>query len=82
MPINIRVSDLIAAEERFDAAEKELREHSASEESSTFESIDKQGRKSLNVSGIYFERHEQLLHRVEKAYYDLAAIRRRFVEGV
>ena len=79
----VRLRDLIAAEERLDAAEAEYREYNNDPSKwAAFESVDKQGRRSLNVSEHDFERRDSLRGRVDYERRALLSLRRAFVEEV
>ena len=77
----VRLKDLIDAEQRFEAAEAEFRRvNNDPSEWAAFESVDRQGRRSLNVSEHHFERLDTLRAQVEHERRAVLALRRRFIE--
>ena len=77
----VKWRDLIAAEERLEAAEAEYRKYNGDPEQwAAFESVDPQGRRSLNVSKFHFEKRDALLAQIEHERRAVLAMRKRFVE--
>ncbi len=79
----IMLRDLIAAEERLEAAEREYRRYTENpaEWVATYESVDKAGKRSLNIGQGHLDRHARLLGDVEGERRALLALRQRFIEG-
>ncbi len=79
----IKIRDLIAAEEAVEAAETAYRKlNNDVNEWSAFESMDKQGKRTLNVSPVHFERRDAARAGIETAHQQLLAAKRAFFEGV
>ncbi len=79
----IRVLDIIAAEEAVEAAETAYRRlNDDIDEWSAFESVDKQGKRSLNVSPVHFERRDAALAGITAAEQQLLATKQLFFAGV
>ncbi len=79
----IKIRDLIAAEEALEAAEADYRRlNDNPSEWSAWESVDKQGRRALNVHAGHFERREHAISRVQAAQQQLLAAKRGFMAGV
>ncbi len=79
----IRILDLIAAEEAVEAAEVAFKKlNDDVDEWSAFESMDKQGRRTLNVSPVHYERRDAARAGIATAQQQLLAAKRAFLEGV
>ena len=79
----IKIRDLIAAEEALEAAEAEYRKiHNDPRVWSAFESMDKRGKRSLNVMPAQFARQEDAANKVKAAHQQLLACKRAFLLGV
>ncbi len=79
----IRILDLVAAEESIEAAEAAYKKlNDDIDEWSAFESMDKQGKRTLNVSPIHFERRDAARAGIATAQQQLLAAKRAFLEGV
>ena len=79
----IKIRDVIAAEEVLEAAEAEFRRlNDDPSQWAAFESMDKQGRRTLNVHATHFERREAALAHVQAAHQQLLATKRDFISGV
>ncbi len=79
----IKVRDLIAAEEALEAAEAEFRDYNTdSRQWSAFESLDKRGKKHLNIQPGHFEHQDFLVQKIEARRNELRALRAQFLEGV
>ena len=79
----IKIRDLIAAEEALEAAEAESRKLSHDTTTwSAFESMDKRGKRTLNILPAQFARQEDAANRVKAAQQQLLATKRAFLEGV
>ena len=79
----IKIRDLIAAEEALEAAEAESRKLSHDTSTwSAFESMDKRGRRTLNILPAQFARQEDAANKVKAAHQQLLATKRAFLEGV
>lgn len=75
----VKIRDLIAAEEAVEAAEKESHELRHNPNMwSAFESMDKQGRRHLNISAAQFERQDFADAKVCEAHQALMALRQQF----
>jgi hypothetical protein len=75
----VKIRDLIAAEEALEAAEREARELRQNPALwSAFESMDRQGRRSLNVSAAQFERQDFADAQVRARMQELLALRQQF----
>ncbi len=78
-----KVRDLIAAEEAIEEAEREYRRLSTDQtEWSAFESVDRFGKRSLNLMPAHFERLDAARARITAAEQQLRATKRAFFEGV
>ncbi len=79
----VKLRDLIAAEEAVEAAEAAYRTLNDDVSAwSAFESMDKQGKRTLNVSPLHFERRDAARARIATAHQQLLAAKRGFLEGV
>ncbi len=79
----IRILDIIAAEEAVEAAEGAYGKlNNDVNEWSAFESMDKQGKRTLNVSPLHFERRDAACAGIATAQQRLLAAKRAFFEGV
>lgn len=78
-----KIRDLIAAEEAVEEAEREFRRlNDDPQEWSAFESVDRFGKRSLNILPGHFERREAAQHRITAAQQQLRATKRAYLEGV
>ncbi len=80
--MTVKIRDLIAAEEALERAEQDFLRLNNPDEWSAWESVDKRGKRSLNVLPAHFERREAAMGRVEAARQQLLATKRAFLEGV
>lgn len=79
----ILLKDSIAAEEPFLAAEHEFRSFNNSpDQRSAFETVDRQGRKHLNILPAQYDRQEALEAKVVEQRAALLALRKAYIEGV
>ncbi len=79
----IKIRDLIAAEEAVEAAEEDFRKlNNDPSQWAAFESMDKRGKRTLNVMPGHFERREHAIGRVQAAQQQLLATKRAFLEGL
>jgi hypothetical protein len=79
----VKIRDLIAAEEALEAAEDEFRTlNNDYRQWSAYESLDKRGKRVLNVMPAQFERRGDALRHIEVARLQLIAAKRSFLEGV
>ncbi len=79
----IKIRDLIVAEEAVEAAETAYRTLNDDVSAwSAFESMDKQGKRTLNVSPLHFERRDAARAGIATAQQQLLAAKRAFLEGV
>lgn len=75
----IKIKDLIAAEEAYEAAEKESRAlRQDPDQWSAFEIMDRQGKRSLVVGEAQFQRQAHLDAQVQARMQELVALRQRF----
>ncbi len=78
MPL-VKIRDLIAAEEALEKAEQESRGlRQNPDQWSAFESMDRQGRRHLNISEAQFQRQADLDAQVELRRRALIALRQQF----
>ncbi len=78
-----KLRDIIAAEEALESAEAEFRTlNDDPRQWSAFESMDKRGKRTLNVSPVHFERREAACAGIATAQQQLLAAKRAFFEGV
>ena len=79
----VKIRDLIAAEEALEAAEDEFRTlNNDYRQWSAYESLDKRGKRVLNVMPAQFERQENAQQNIRAARLQLIATKRAFLEGV
>jgi ferritin-like metal-binding protein YciE len=79
----VKLRDIIAAEEALEAAEEEFRQlNNDPRQWSAFETLDKRGKRVLNVLESQFERRGEAMHRINAARQQLLATKRAFMEGV
>ena len=79
----MKIRDLIAAEEALEAAEDDFRTlNNDYRQWSAYESLDKRGKRVLNVMPAQFERRGDAMRRIEVARLQLIAAKRSFLEGV
>ncbi len=79
----IKLRDIIVAEEAVEAAELAFRTLNDDVNAwSAFESMDKQGKRTLNVSPVHFERRDAARAGIATAQLRLLAAKRAFLEGV
>jgi hypothetical protein len=79
----MKIRDLIAAEEALEAAEDDFRTlNNDYRQWSAYESLDKRGKRVLNVMPAQFERRGDAMRRIEIARFQLIAAKRSFLEGV
>ncbi len=79
----IKIRDLIAAEEAVEAAEVAYRKlNDDMDEWSAYESMDRRGKRTLNVSPVHFERRDAARAGIATAQQQLLAAKRAFLEGV
>ena len=75
----VKIRDLIAAEEALEAAEGEFRKFNDDPSQwMAFESLDKRGRKHLNIHPGHFEHREALMKNVEARHIELRSLRVQF----
>jgi hypothetical protein len=79
MPVKIR--DLMAAEQRLDEAEAEVRKAQNPDEWSAHESVDKLGKRTIHLAEGHFEKLDYLRKRVEVAENELRQLQRAFARG-
>ncbi|WP_406266050.1 hypothetical protein OH799_19495 [Nocardia sp. NBC_00881] len=77
----IRIQDLLDAEKRVEQAEAEYLASKRPENWSAHESIDKQGRRTLHIDELTFERREQAKARLDTARRDAIALRHAYFQG-
>jgi hypothetical protein len=81
--MTVKIRDLIAAEEALEAAEEEFRQlNNDHRQWSAYESMDRRGKRVLNVLPAQFERRENAMQRINVARQQLLATKRAFLEGV
>jgi hypothetical protein len=81
--MTVKIRDLIAAEEALEAAEAEYRRLTTDFDNwSAYESLDKRGKRTLNVMPAQFERQESAQQNIRAARLQLIATKRAFLEGV
>jgi hypothetical protein len=79
----IKLRDVIAAEEAVETAEAEYRKlNNDPREWAAFESVDRFGKRSLNVLPGQFERLDAARNRITAAEQQLLAVKRAFMAGV
>lgn len=78
----VKVRELIAAEEALEAAEAEYRRVTDVDDWSAYESMDKRGKRTLNIMSAQFERQEFARQNITAARLQLIAVKRAFLEGV
>ncbi len=79
----IRILDLVALEKALEAAEVAFKNlNDDVDEWSAFESMDKQGKRSLNVSALHYERRDAALAGITAAEQQLLATKQLFFAGV
>jgi hypothetical protein len=78
----VKVRDLIAAEEALEAAERDYQQFNGDPHQwSAFESLDRQGKRHLNIQPGHYERREMLLEKITARQNELRALRAAFVKG-
>jgi hypothetical protein len=81
--MTVKIRDVIAAEEALEQAEREFRElNDNPSQWSAFESMDKRGKRTLNVTAAHFERRDAALNRINAARSQLLEAKRGFLAGV
>jgi len=81
--MSTKLRDVIAAEELLEAAEADYRRlNDNPSEWSAWESLDKRGKRTLNVLPGHFERRQAAIGRVRAAQQQLLAAKRGFMAGV
>lgn len=81
--MTVKIRDVIAAEEALEAAEAEYRRFNTDIDNwSAYESMDKRGKRTLNVTEAHFQRRDSRLLEIEVARRNLLAVKRAFIEEV
>ena len=76
----VKIRDLIAAEEELEAAEAEFRRYNDdAQQWSAFESLDKHGKRHLNLMPGHFERRDALLQAIRARHIEMRALRAQFL---